>query len=300
MTTGVSRSIPVDAIAAPRFKTKSPTIEIVQRLSRNKGAVVGVFVVALLIISALFAPQLAPYDPIKIAPREALQPPSLKHLAGTDPFGRDILSRIIYGARISLQVGLISVAIAGFFGVILGLVAGYYGGWADGLVVMLVNIMLAFPGILLALAIVAWLGPGLQNVMIAVGISSIPAYIRLVRGSVLSVKHSLFVDAARVIGCGDFRIIAQHILPNVFGPVIVLATLGVASAIVIGASVSYLGLGAQPPTPEWGVMVNDGKAYLRQAWWMTTFPGLAIMIVVLGMNLLGDGLRDALDPRLKV
>ncbi|MCZ7572200.1 MAG: ABC transporter permease [Ardenticatenaceae bacterium] len=275
-------------------------VEVLRLLARNPGAILGVVVVALLIVAAIFASQIAPYDPIKINPRDALQGPSLKHLAGTDPFGRDIFSRIIYGARISLQVGIISVGIAGFFGVLLGLVAGYYGRWLDGLIIMLVNIMLAFPGILLALAIVAWLGPNLANVMIAVGISSIPAYIRLVRGSVMSVKQSVYIEAARISGCRDMRIILYHILPNVIGPVIVLATLGVASAILVGASVSYLGLGAQPPTPEWGIMVNDGKEYLRRAWWMTTFPGLAIMIVVLAMNLLGDGLRDALDPRLKI
>lgn len=298
--TVVSPHISTVAGVEPRFKTKNPVVEVLRLLARNPGAILGVVVVALLIVAAIFASQIAPYDPIKINPRDALQGPSLKHLAGTDPFGRDIFSRIIYGARISLQVGIISVGIAGFFGVLLGLVAGYYGRWLDGLIIMLVNIMLAFPGILLALAIVAWLGPNLANVMIAVGISSIPAYIRLVRGSVMSVKQSVYIEAARISGCRDMRIILYHILPNVIGPVIVLATLGVASAILVGASVSYLGLGAQPPTPEWGIMVNDGKEYLRRAWWMTTFPGLAIMIVVLAMNLLGDGLRDALDPRLKI
>ncbi|HBY93006.1 MAG TPA: hypothetical protein DEP84_03420 [Chloroflexi bacterium] len=298
--TVVSPHISTVAGVEPRFKTKNPVVEVLRLLARNPGAILGAVVVALLIVAAIFASQIAPYDPIKINPRDALQGPSLKHLAGTDPFGRDIFSRIIYGARISLQVGIISVGIAGFFGVLLGLVAGYYGRWLDGLIIMLVNIMLAFPGILLALAIVAWLGPNLANVMIAVGISSIPAYIRLVRGSVMSVKQSVYIEAARISGCRDMRIILYHILPNVIGPVIVLATLGVASAILVGASVSYLGLGAQPPTPEWGIMVNDGKEYLRRAWWMTTFPGLAIMIVVLAMNLLGDGLRDALDPRLKI
>ena len=214
--------------------------------------------------------------------------------------GGDILSRVIFGARISLQVGLIAVGIAGSLGGLLGLVAGYYGGWLDTVVVTLVNLMLAFPGILLALAIVAALGPGLINVMIAVGISSIPAYIRLVRGSVLSVKESDYVDATRLIGCRDARIIFRHILPNVLAPFIVLSTLKVAEAILIGAAVSFLGLGAQPPIPEWGVMVNDARSYMRRAWWMATFPGLAIVITVLAMNLLGDGLRDALDPRLKI
>jgi len=283
-----------------KVKAESLTPEVLRRLSRNKGAMLGGAVVLLLIFCAAFATWVAPYDPIKIYPKEALQPPSLSHLAGTDPFGRDILSRIIFGARISLQVGLISVGIAGFFGGLLGLCAGYYGGWLDQVVMFVVNILLAFPGILLALAIMAMLGPSLFNVMIAVGISSIPAYIRLVRGSVLSIKENVYIESARVVGCSDARIILRHILPNVVAPVIVLSTLGVGSAILVGASVSYLGMGAQPPTPEWGLMINQVRAYLRIAWWMATFPGLAIMITVLALNLLGDGLRDALDPRLKI
>lgn len=300
MTTQAVSQVPAARSFEKEVKAENPTLEVLRRLSRNKGAMLGAAVVLLLIFCAIFASWVAPYDPIKISPKESLQPPSLKHWAGTDPFGRDILSRIIFGSKISLQVGLISVGIAGFFGGVLGLYAGYYGGWLDNMVMIVVNLMLAFPGILLALAIMAMLGPSLINVMIAVGISSIPAYIRLVRGSVLGVKENVYIEAARVVGCNDVRIILRHILPNIIAPFIVLSTLGVASAILVGASVSYLGLGAQPPTPEWGLMVNDAREYLRIAWWMATFPGLAIMITVLAMNLLGDGLRDALDPRLRI
>lgn len=294
------RMAPVRAQLADTAKAESLTLGVLRRLARNKGAMLGAAILLILVLSALFAPWVAPYDPIQISPSDALQPPSLKHLAGTDPFGRDILSRIIYGARISLRVGFISVAIAGVFGGLLGLYSGFYAGWLDQGVTLLVNIMLAFPGILLALSVMAILGPSLNNVMIAVGISSIPAYVRLVRGSVLSVKESEYIEAARLIGCSNVRIMLRHIVPNVMAPFIVLSTLGVASAILVGASVSFLGMGAQPPTPEWGLMINNVRSYLRIAWWMATFPGLAIMITVLALNLLGDGLRDALDPRLKI
>jgi peptide/nickel transport system permease protein len=258
----------------------------------------GLFLLALVVV-AIFAPLIAPYDPIEIYPTEARQAPSPRHLAGTDKFGRDTMSRIIFGTRISLRVGLIGVAIALCIGGMVGLYAGYLGGRFDMIVCMLVNIMLAFPGILLALSIVAVLGPGLENVMVAVGISSIPQFLRVVRSSVLSAKEEVYVEAAKVAGCSNRRIIFRHILPNVVAPVIVLSTLWVGTAILIGASVSFLGLGVQPPTPEWGVMVSDGRNYLNSMWWLSTFPGLAIVLTVLAMNLLGDGLRDALDPRLK-
>jgi peptide/nickel transport system permease protein len=250
-------------------------------------------------VTALFAPFLTSYDPIAIVPSEALQPPSLRHPAGTDRFGRDILTRIIFGARISLRVGLISVSIAVAGGGLMGLLGGYYGGWVDNVMVFSINVLLALPGILLALVILAALGPGLENVMIAVGISSIPNFARVVRGSTLSAKGMEYVDAARALGCTDRRIILRHILPNVLAPVIVLSTLGIATAILVGAAVSYLGLGAKPPTPEWGVMVNEGRDFLRRAWWLSTMPGLAIMFTVIALNLVGDGIRDALDPRLR-
>ncbi len=271
---------------------------LIQVAGSKAGAIGGGFVLLLGFV-AIFAPHLSPYDPIQISPQEALQPPSWQHLAGTDRFGRDILTRIMFGARISLQVGFIGVGIAGSVGGVMGLMAGYYRGWIDDIMVLVINILLALPGILLALVIVAVLGPGLQNVMIAVGISAIPSYARVVRGSTLAVKENLFVEGARAIGCSDARIMFRYILPNVFAPLVVLSTLGVATAILVGAAVSFLGLGAKPPTPEWGVMVSEGRNYLRQAWWLSTMPGVAIMVTAIALNLLGDSLRDALDPQLK-
>jgi peptide/nickel transport system permease protein len=236
-----------------------------------------------------------------MSPEELFQPPSLKHWLGTDQYGRDILSRIIYGTKYSLQLGFISVSIALFFGVPLGLIAGFYGDTrVDNLLMRLVDIMLAFPGILLALIFVAILGPGLNNAMIAVGVSAVPAYTRLVRGSILAAKEHAYVEAARGVGCRNGRILFRHLLPNVIAPVIVLSTQGIALAIIYGSSLSFLGLGAQPPTPEWGTLLSTGRAYLRAQWWISTFPGLAILCTVLAINILGDGLRDALDPRLKV
>jgi ABC-type dipeptide/oligopeptide/nickel transport system permease subunit len=280
-------------------QSESYLTQSLRRLLRNRGSVLGGLFLLALVVVAIFAPLIAPYDPIEIYPPEARQAPSPRHLAGTDKFGRDTMSRIIFGTRISLRVGLIGVAIALSIGGVVGLYAGYYGGRFDVIVCMLVNMMLAFPGILLALSIVAVLGPGLENVMVAVGISSIPQFLRVVRSSVLSAKENVYVEAAKIAGCSTRRIIFRHILPNVIAPVIVLSTLWVGTAILIGASVSFLGLGVQPPTPEWGVLVSEGRNYLNSMWWLSTFPGLAIVLTVLAMNLLGDGLRDALDPRLK-
>jgi peptide/nickel transport system permease protein len=272
---------------------------VVRNLRRNNGAVAGGVILMLLIVVAIFAPLLAPYDPIEVVPRDSVQPPSRTHWLGADIYGRDILSRILYGARISLTIGLISVGIAATLGVPVGLLAGWYGGWTDTGVMRVTDAMLAFPGLLLALSIIAVLGPGLNNAMIAVGIAAIPTYVRLVRGSVLSARSHVYVDAARVVGCPTRRITFRHILPNVFAPVLVLSSLGVATAILASAGLSFLGLGAQPPTPEWGAMVNEGRDRLASAWWISTFPSLAIMVAVLAINLLGDGLRDALDPRLR-
>jgi peptide/nickel transport system permease protein len=232
-------------------------------------------------------------------PVDALQRPSAAYPMGTDQFGRDILSRIIFGARLSLQVGFIAVGIASAIGITLGMVAGYYGRWIDGAIGIVIDIMLAFPGILLALAIVAVLGPNLVNLMVAVGIASVPTYARLIRGAVLSARELTYVEAARVVGAKDRTIMFRHIMPNVLAPAIVLATLGIGQAILIGAAISFLGLGAKPPTAEWGAMLSSGRNFLQQAWWITLFPGVAIMITVLSINLLGDGLRDALDPRLR-
>jgi peptide/nickel transport system permease protein len=253
-----------------------------------------------LVLIAFCAPWLAPYDPLKVQAHQALQPPSAEFLLGSDQYGRDVLSRTIYGTRISLMVGLISVGIAAGCGLMIGLVAGYCGGIIDGILMRLMDIMLAFPGILLALAIVSILGPNLANLMIAVGISAIPAYARLVRSSVLSAKQQPYVEAARVVGCDNRQILFRHILPNVAAPVIVLGTLGMGTAILAAAALSFIGLGSQPPTPEWGRMLSEGRAYLREHWWIATTPGVAILLTVLSINLLGDGLRDALDPRLKI
>src|SRR5579871_5947892 len=258
-------------------------------LRRNRGAFAGAVILAAWVLAALLAPHIAPYDPIALI-GASRQPPSAAHLMGTDLLGRDILSRLIFGARLSLAIGLI----AGSF---TGLIAGYYGGRADGVLMRLVDAMLAFPGLLLALVVIAALGPGLLNVMLAVGVSSVPLYARLVRGSCLTVREVEYVQAARALGGSDRRVILHHIVPNVLGPLIVLSTLQVGNAILVGSALSYLGMGAQPPTPEWGLMTADGQAYLAGAWWMSTFPGFAIFSAAMAVNLLGDGLRAALDPR---
>ncbi|HYB44340.1 MAG TPA: ABC transporter permease [Candidatus Methylomirabilis sp.] len=270
-----------------------------RRLARQRGAMLGAAILAALVLMAVGAPRLAARDPIRTAPRDALLPPGAGHLLGTDQFGRDVASRVVHGARISLAVGLVAVAIALGLGTPLGLVSGFYGGRLDGLVMRVMDVLLAFPGILLALAIVSVLTPGLGNVMIAVGLAAVPTYARLTRASVLSARELSYVEAARAIGGRDRLILGRHILPNVVAPLIVTATLGLGTAILSSAALSFLGLGSQPPTPEWGRMLSEGRDYLREAWWISTFPGLAIMLTVLAMNLLGDGLRDALDPRLR-
>lgn len=269
-------------------------------LLRNRGAVAGLLILVLLGLAALLAPLLPLQDPIQIDPLHALYSPGAPYVFGSDQYGRDVLSRVIYGGRVSLVVGPIAVGIGLVPGVITGLLAGYYTGWMDVVLMRLIDVMLAFPGILLALGIVAVLGPSLTSLMIAVGISSIPTYARLTRGSVLSARQNLYVDAARVVGAGDGSILVRHILPNVVAPVIVVATLGVGAAILVAATLSFLGLGSQPPTAEWGRMLSEGRQYLREQWWIATCPGLSIMVTVLALNMLGDGLRDALDPRLRV
>jgi peptide/nickel transport system permease protein len=279
-------------------RVRSPREIVLSQFRRNRGAMFGGVLLTLIVLAALFAPLLAPF-----APDDQLgasrTPPSREFWLGTDVFGRDIYSRILFGGRLSLAVGVVSVGIGLGFGIVFGLLAGYYGHKVDAVVMMAVDTMLAFPGILLAMGIIAILGVGLQSVMMAVGISAIPAYTRLVRSSVLSTKNLAFVEAARVVGAGNGRVMFRHVLPSVFGPVVVLATLSIATAILSAAGLSFLGLGAQPPTPEWGAMVSDGRDYLRAAWWIAGMPGLAIMLAVMAVNLVGDGLRDALDPRLR-
>lgn len=276
----------------------SPRRDLWRRLRRSRSAQVGVVVMSLLVLAALFAPLIAPHDPIAIG-GDVLSPPNGRYPFGTDAYGRDVFSRVLFGARLSLMIGLISVSIAVTIGVTVGLVAGFYGGWTDTLLMRGIDVMLAFPGILLALAIVSMLGPSLVNLMIAVGISAIPVYARLTRGSVLQAREELYVQAAESVGVPTQTILARHILPNIVAPIIVAVTLGIGGAILSAAALSFIGLGSQPPTPEWGRMLSEGRQYLRDQWWIATFPGLMIMITVLAMNLLGDGLRDALDPRLK-
>jgi peptide/nickel transport system permease protein len=271
-----------------------------RRLTRHRGALLGLVILAALALMALAAPWLSPRDPIKTSPREALQAPGSQFLLGSDQFGRDVASRALHGARISLTVGLIAVAIAVALGTPVGLLSGYYGGRVDGFVMRVVDVLLAFPGILLALAIVSVLSPGLNNVMIAVGLAAVPNYARLIRASVLSAREQLYVEAARALGSRDLGIVARYILPNVVAPLIITATLGLGTAILSAAALSFLGLGSQPPQPEWGRMLSEGRDYLREAWWISTVPGVGIMLTVLAMNLVGDGLRDVLDPRLKI
>jgi len=254
----------------------------------------------LFVFSAIFAPFIAPYDPLESNLDESLQSHSLKHWLGTDEQGRDILSRIIYGGRMSLSIGVIAVVIANVLGVLLGLISGFVGGKVDNVIMRLMDILMAFPGMLLALAIVSALGPGIFNLMIAIGVYSVPTFARVVRGSALSIREMEYVEAAKAIGQSNFFIIFSHILPNCVGPVLVLSTLRIATAILTGAGLSFLGLGPQPPTPEWVAMLSSGRTYLRVAPWVATYPGFAIMFVVFGLNTFGDGLRDALDPRLKI
>jgi peptide/nickel transport system permease protein len=269
------------------------------RLLRNRSAVIGGSVLLAIVAAALLAPLICPYDPIKASQRTSLEAPSLAHPMGTDRFGRDVLSRVLWGGRLTLPVGFVSVLIGALAGVALGLIAGYYAGPLDTVIMRFVDLLQAFPGILLALAIVAVLGGSLVNLMIAVGISSIPAYVRITRGTVLSVKEREFIIAARALGIRDGAVMLGHVLPNVLAPIIVLATLGVASAIITSSALSFLGLGIKPPTPEWGNLLAEGREFLQYAWWVAFFPGLAIMLTVLAINLLGDGLRDALDPHLR-
>ncbi|RQD75986.1 MAG: ABC transporter permease [Halanaerobium sp. MSAO_Bac5] len=270
-----------------------------RQLKKNKLAIIGIVFIISLFIIALFAPYIAPHDPYQTDFFNTLQGPSREFLLGTDDLGRDVLSRLIYGARISLTIGFISVAIGLVVGVPVGAISGYYGGKIDIITQRFVDIMMAFPGMLLAIIIVAVMGVGLVNAMIAVGVVSIPTYIRLVRGSVLSLKNKEFVQAAKAIGVRESVIIFKHILPHCLAPIIVQSSLQIGVAILWAAGLGFLGLGAQAPTPEWGAILSQGRGYIRTAHHVTTFPGIAIMLTVLGFNLLGDGLRDALDPKMR-
>jgi len=270
------------------------------RLLRNKLAIAGMAILALFLLCAVFAPWVAPHDPIKQELVKRRQPPSWEYPLGLDEVGRDILSRIIFGARTSLRVGIGSVSFAIIIGALVGALSGYLGGWVDNAIMRLMDIVLAFPSMLLAIAIVSILGPGLMNMLYAIAIVSIPQYARIVRASVLSVKEQDYILAAQAIGCTPGRILFRNILPNCLTPLIVQATLGIATAILDAAGLSFLGLGARPPTPEWGAMLGHGRGSVFTAPHIVIFPGFAIMLTVLGFNLLGDGLRDALDVRLRM
>jgi peptide/nickel transport system permease protein len=285
--------------SAVRTERHSPVAETWRRLKMNRAAVCGLVVLIALIVGALTAPWISSYDPTAVDVRARLQGPSWKHLLGTDNFGRDILSRILHAGRISLVVGFVAVGIGAVCGGSLGAVSGYYGRRLDNLVMRAMDVLLSIPQLILAIAIVGALGPNLINLMIAVGVSVLPRYARLVRASAMSLRELEFVEAARAAGAGDLRIIVRNIIPNCMAPLIVLSTLGVAQAILSAATLSFLGLGIQPPTPEWGSMLSDGRQFLRSAPHLTIFPGLAIVAVVLALNMLGDGLRDALDPKLR-
>jgi len=275
----------------------SPARRARRRLFKRKAAVAGLVVISTFILLTLLAPLIVPYDPIATSWSLVRKPPTMAHWFGTDELGRDILSRVVYGARASLLAGLISVAIALGIGVPLGLLAGYRGGFADALISRITDAMLACPFLILAIALAAFLGPSLGNAMIAIGISATPVFIRLTRGQVLSVKAEDYVEAARALGNPPWRIAFAHILPNILPALLVQATLSIAAAIIAEAALSFLGLGQQPPAPSWGSMLNAAQRFLTQAPWMAIWPGLAIFLVVLSLNLLGDGLRDALDPR---
>ena len=272
---------------------------ILKRLLKDRLTLFSIIFLSIIISSALFAPLLASHDPHQQNLAKMRKEPSLENWFGTDEFGRDIFSRLIFGARNTLLIGIIAVSIGLISGTVLGLISGYFGGYIDNILMRLVDLMLAFPYFLLAILIVATLGPGMINSVIAIGIASIPIYSRVVRGSVLAIREKLFIQAEVAIGCSDLRIILSHVLPNIFAPIIVIGTLGMTRAILGGAALGFLGLGTQPPTPEWGVMLSGGRAYLITSPHITLFPGIALALLVLSFNLFGDTLRDILDPKLR-
>jgi peptide/nickel transport system permease protein len=293
-------------LAPPRPWAEREWVSLLRRLVRRRTALFGMLVVLVVLLAAALAPLVAPFDPLEQDIGQRLREPGWQdaqgrvHPLGTDHLGRDILSRIIFGSRIALVVGLAAVVISGVLGMLIGLVAGYFGGRLDDFLMRLADVQLAFPFILLAIAVIGVLGPSLRNIIIVIGVSSWVVYARVVRGEVLSIREREYVHAAVALGSRHWRVLASHVLPNTFTPWLVVATLDMARVIVIESALSFLGLGVQPPTPTWGGMLADGRVYLSTAWWLATFPGLAILVTVLGINLFGDGLRDTLDPRLKV
>lgn len=283
--------------SSKKYIPTNPWLDKWRQVSRNRFAMIGFVILILMAIVAIFAPFIAPFDPVQMNLTGGLKPPSAEHWLGTDKLGRDILSRLIYGARISLVVGFIVEGIAVTLGVTLGAIAGYFGGLIDNIIMRLVDLLMAFPFLILCIAIVAVIGPGLTNMMLVLGSVVWVDFARIVRGMVLSVKEQEYIVAARVIGARNGRIIFRHVLPNCLGVIIVQATFGIATAILAASSLSYLGMGAQPPTPEWGAMLSEAREFMRRLPMMTIAPGLVIMITVLAINFVGDALRDAFDPR---
>lgn len=281
----------------PQRMERGAYSRMLDELISNRAAVLGVFILVAFILFAIFAESITPYDPIQRDARGRLAEPTIEHPFGTDSLGRDILARVLYGGRVSIIIGFSAIIVAGVAGIGLGLIAGYFGGTLDNAIMRVMDVILAFPGLILAIWLVAIFGSSLGNLILAIAFFNIPTFARLSRGSTLSAREMDYVIAAQSMGASPIQILWKHILPAVSGPLIVLATLSVSGAIVTGASLSFLGLGIDPPTPEWGSMLADGRGYLRNAWWIAFFPGIAITLVVVALNLLGDGLRDALDPR---
>jgi peptide/nickel transport system permease protein len=293
-------------LSAGRVQAPREWVQLVRRLARRRTALFGLVVGMVVVVAALGAPWLAVHDPTEQDITNRLKPPGFQspsgraHLLGTDHLGRDILARVLFGARPALMVGFAAVAISGLLGMMVGLLSGYFGGRVDDVFMRLADVQLAFPFILLAIAVIGVLGPSLPVIIVVIGVSSWVVYARVVRGAVLSLREREFVQAAHALGSRDGRVLLRHILPNAFTPWLVVATLDMARVIVIESALSFLGLGVQPPTPTWGGMLADGRVYISTAWWLATFPGLAILLTVLGINLFGDGLRDTLDPRLRI
>jgi ABC-type dipeptide/oligopeptide/nickel transport system permease subunit len=275
-------------------RSNSPGIRLLRQILRNRSAQIGGILLLILVFASYAAPLFTDKDPNKNQPSVALTPPSLEFPMGTDNIGRDNLTRFLYGGRLSLRVGLVGITIGALIGISLGLISGYFGGWVDSFVSWFTDVLMSFPDILLALAIIAILGPGIRNAMLAIGVSFVPSFMRLTRSNVLSLREMTYIEASRSLGSSDSRILIRHILPNSVRTLLVLLTLGIGSSILAGAALNFLGLGAEPPTPEWGAMLNAGMKFVRQAWWLTVFPGAGIFLAVLSINLIGDAISDAI------
>ncbi len=298
----MASSIPESATsshAGPVTAPRPQTWRLVWRTLRNPLSLAGLMIISLLIMVALIAPAIAPYDPLKTDTISRLQPPSRDHFLGTDQLGRDILSRIVYGSRISLRIAILVAAVALAIGAPMGIVSGYFRGRTDDLLMRLTDMFQSFPSLILAMAIAAALRPTLENVVLAIALASWPAYARLARSVTLSIREENYIEAARATGAGNSRVLFRHILPGVISPVTIQVSLDMGGILLTAAGLGFIGFGAQPPTPEWGLMISEGRNYIPGQWWVSTFPGLAISLVVLGFNLLGDGIRDILDPRLR-